>query len=1198
MNTKLKITLAVVLLYLFGLIGGLSHAFAATNYQLCKTGTQCTVGEYLYDDNYSPITNATCALTSRHPDGSLFKNSQALTAAAENDGWYSYAFDTTGQVDGLYRSQICCDTTDGQHLCLDKTFQIGPQLSTSDVSSAVWDEQAGSHNTANSFGGNLQQKAPSANDNANAVWSFSGDRTLTSFGDLVSQIWSYTTGSLGSLGSLVSDTWTALNTGVLGNGQQIATKTNVDLATSAATLSIKGSSNKDLTQINDSISTAQASLDSISGKVDTLNTKIDTINTNTSTILTKWGAYTMSDVVGYVDGLESSLGTNSDTCSTTTVFGGIKCIKDKWGTQTADSLYTAANNAYQTASDVKSELTYNGKTTKAYEDIQTIKDYVNTINSSVGSSGDLSSAATIFGKIQGTKETLSSQVTGVQTTVTSIEGKVDSLNTKIDNINTNTTTALSKWGTYSMADVVTYSTNLQTSLGSISNTCSDSTVFGGIKCIKDKWGTQTADILYTTANNAYQTSLDLKSELTYSGKTTKAYEDIQAIENYVTSLDTHVGQPSDLSSAATIFGKIQGTKEAVAGVSTQVLGVQTAVDSISSKIDLLSTKVDGVDTKASALLSKWGSYSVSDVITSLTSITSSLGANSNTCSDSTVFGGIKCLKDKWGSQTADAIYTSAGNAESAATALRAELNYNGKSTTAYQDLQTLITNITAVQNLIGTTNDASTVASLYGKLAKVQSTIANLDASGAGLSDLLGKWGSYSAADLYNKISGISTSVSTNNSIPDVSSILTITRNNATDLQSLKNSVLALQALTLANKALLGNGTAQPIIQTWLEQGSIIFKTLITNPSDITQTIPLKFYLPKEATKADIEKIDDGLIVGYDPTQDAYYVSGSITLGPSRTHIYSVEVTDIWKISAQQIASIKIQAQQLYAPLKGTSYFAQGATLYADIVASLDDAVNTQNQAQTPDNKIKAYRAALIDVNKAKSEVGDLKTLDTSASSAGNLLGSVGGVQTTAVWGLVLVLTAGFVFLVIYMRMLMVQAKPGREEKVGLFKELFMQMKADLKKLREKFNIKTVSFTGAAVCSLLAIFLLGKILLPISPNKIKINQARSISNVATKTIADINTKAINVKDKKEVLGTAVVNKNQVMILVGNNSTGINIRQGPSILTAILTSVKTNKIVTKINTLSGWTEIEMNSSSSKSATIKGWIKDDFIGSIEK
>ncbi len=98
----------------------------AAGYQVCPPSSSCTVGEFLYDDNYTPIATGSCTLTSRNPDNSLFLNSVPLTASS--DGWYSYTA-TTSATEGVYHSQICC-TTGSDYLCLDKTFEIKTPAAT------------------------------------------------------------------------------------------------------------------------------------------------------------------------------------------------------------------------------------------------------------------------------------------------------------------------------------------------------------------------------------------------------------------------------------------------------------------------------------------------------------------------------------------------------------------------------------------------------------------------------------------------------------------------------------------------------------------------------------------------------------------------------------------------------------------------------------------------------------------------------------------------------------------------------------------------------------------------------------------------------------------------------------------------------------------------------------------------------------
>ncbi len=115
----------------------------------------------------------------------------------------------------------------------------------------------------------------------------------------------------------------------------------------------------------------------------------------------------------------------------------------------------------------------------------------------------------------------------------------------------------------------------------------------------------------------------------------------------------------------------------------------------------------------------------------------------------------------------------------------------------------------------------------------------------------------------------------------------------------------------------------------------------------------------------------------------------------------------------------------MFEPIKNTSYFAQGSTIKADIEVNLDKVELLQKNTQTPEAKIRSYREAVIELNAAKAKLDDLKVLVASAGSVGTVFGFVGGVQTLAVWGLIIILLAGFVFLALYMKVLNPSAKSG-----------------------------------------------------------------------------------------------------------------------------------------------------------------------------
>ncbi len=178
-------------------------------------------------------------------------------------------------------------------------------------------------------------------------------------------------------------------------------------------------------------------------QIDSLHTKVDTIDTNIDTLIDKWKVYSASDIINYIDDVESRLGNDTDTCIIDdTIFGNIQCIQDKWGTQTADAIYTTAYNAYTTIQNVQTELGYNGKTDTAYDDIQTLKGYVDTLESGIV---DLDSDLVTHEASQAAERTAQSsertaqaisrtKVENIQTRVTVIQNDVSTIKSDVSTI--------------------------------------------------------------------------------------------------------------------------------------------------------------------------------------------------------------------------------------------------------------------------------------------------------------------------------------------------------------------------------------------------------------------------------------------------------------------------------------------------------------------------------------------------------------------------------------------------------------------------------------------------------------------------------------------------------------------------------------------------------------------------------------------
>ena len=432
---------------------------ASGNVQICQKDGTCEVSEFLYNDSYVPISTATCSLKSRYPNGDIFVNSQPMTA--KSDGLYSYNVAATGSA-GIYPSTICC-TAGGDYLCLDKTFEVATASSTlnkTDVSSAVWEATRSAHTVVGTFGEALQNAVPTTNDIAVAVWGYSG-RTLSTFGSLVSDIWTYSTRSITTFGTLVADIWNNTTRTLTGNqlngGKELATVDDIKVGTQSAVISIKGASNKDLSQLSSEVAGVKTDTASIKTTVDLVYADTQSIKATTSAILTKWGTLSAADISTKVDNVSNKLGTNTDDGNTATVFGRIQSVRDKWGTQTAQTIYDKANSAATTATSLQAELGYNGKTVTAYQDLQTLKGYVDTLETSIGLENDASTASTLFGrlkKVQDKVDTLSVIQTdlrgilnqwGTDNNIPSLYTKIVDIRTKLDTIGTvSTTTSLSQ----------------------------------------------------------------------------------------------------------------------------------------------------------------------------------------------------------------------------------------------------------------------------------------------------------------------------------------------------------------------------------------------------------------------------------------------------------------------------------------------------------------------------------------------------------------------------------------------------------------------------------------------------------------------------------------------------------------------------------------------------------------------------------
>lgn len=372
---------------------------------------------------------------------------------------------------------------------------------------------------------------------------------------------------------------------------------------------------------------------------------------------------------------------------------------------------------------------------------------------------------------------------------------------------------------------------------------------------------------------------------------------------------------------------------------------------------------------------------------------------------------VNLIRQTWGLKEGDDLFDSIRSVSGSISFIESGVSSYGKSATMKKEIGSLIIYLNSSEKILALVNK---------KITEYEATSNAIDINLAKITKVLGVWESDKYLEVKPEIDLIAKNVFTINKVPKGNLIVESRYADITGAKKIKNKALALRALLFANKKLMLNGQKLALSANWMEEGSIVIKTLITNPSTlISQDVPLKYYLPKELKKEHIIETDTGVEVKYDTEKDQLFVEGNFTLRAGETKTINVRVQDVWQISEAEISSLSKQAEDLGKTLQNTSYFAQGVTLKSEIDINLTRARDFLKDGITPEAKIKSYREAQIEIISAKEKLDRLKELVGLASSSGSILGFVGGSQAIAVWGIVIAIATGFVFMTVYMRKLL-----------------------------------------------------------------------------------------------------------------------------------------------------------------------------------
>ena len=601
----------------------------------------------------------------------------------------------------------------------------------------------------------------------------------------------------------------------------------------------------------------------------------------------------------------------------------------------------------------------------------------------------------------------------------------------------------------------------------------------------------------------------------------------------------------------------------------------------------LSAHVDYAADKLTYLKNHWSTLSKEEVLLTLQDISLRVGGEEDKKAKS-VFGNTRFIKNAWEWQVSDQLQEETKLIKSSLAYLSDDVRSYGKTSFGQSQLQTILQQVAVLANITGKQTDTGKIRSLFGKVAEVEERSLTLEIQSKEVESLLSSIGKGKDQNESGKIAILSEDVQ------QVSVILTpqfgYSYEQEKDKDSGKyyrNKLFSLRGVIQANKRFLARNSDAPLASMWLEEGSIVFKSLITNPSNlISQTIPITLYLPLEVQEKDILSIEKDFTLKFDSEKKQFYVLGTATLLPSESKTIAVHVEDIWTISNTQVASLRKQADELYKPLVNTSYFGQAVTIKSDIDVSLDKILEMQKTATTPDRKIRVYHDAQIELTAVRTKIEKLKELVSLASSAGSLAGFVGGAQAIAVWGLIIIMVAGFVFLALYMKMLSMReavlVKSGKVKiKVTKQKQKTEEPKLNVHPSRFQRSVRfAVSIFSYGIISVLSSGITMYVLMAYvnqPAKKITAQENVSRSVLGEKKIAAVQPEAAAFPAPPVKIAKIVVPKGET----------VQIRKYPLSSATIVTEVKESQDVEILDETKNWAKVNLNPHTT------GWVEREFI-----
>ncbi len=596
--------------------------------------------------------------------------------------------------------------------------------------------------------------------------------------------------------------------------------------------------------------------------------------------------------------------------------------------------------------------------------------------------------------------------------------------------------------------------------------------------------------------------------------------------------------------------------------------LSTKITESKNVLDNLFATIQNLKTKSQLLSSSWTKLTQNQLESELR-ILQKIITDQN--SQTTITSHTNWLKTTWSNE----LFLDLANQADTASSVLSKITNDSKtyeSSKLFGNYLSFIDEVTTLDELIGNSLSEPDNKTAFGLIEKINQSNTSLSDHAKSLQAILPKISDTSdkytleVNDIHSKILNLNQITNPEN-ITENSKI--VNQKNLTSSQILKNKIYSLLSLINLNKALLSQTKLENLRLMWLEEGSIVFRSVAFNPSkSVTQSVQVKFFLPAELKKEQIIAADPELKIDYDATEGSLYASTDIDLAPQESKTFTVEAEDIWRFSEEEINILKTQTEAIVISLKGAKVYTTASNTKSDIFASLDKIMLRQKEAITPENRIKTYRESSLEMISVSEKIDSLKLLSLQGDNSFNL-NDLSGSKNIAIWGIVTLGLAGFVFLAYYLKAVKPHIATGIDEEISspLGERAHFNARIARHHHKESKNIKAKRLATMVVIGLLS------------------------SGMVALTTSIISTNLNYRKNQKITLENTSANttKNQIKLKIGNNQR-VPVKSSPSISSPEILSLKTEQNLYIYKKLNGWAKVGLTETEQNT---DWWINESYL-----